>query len=386
MMETWQFASVGGLSLTVAVLVVVTQRWHACWTGDFQDSGVQKHHLGSPPRVGILPVLAGLMLALFWYAGANTPAAGQTYTTLLNIILASLPVLLLGLADDVTKIVPPRVRLLGACCAALLGVVLVKVLVTRVDIPGLDVVMHWAPVGFLVTVLMVAGFTNAMNIVDGLNGLSSGLAVFMLLATAVAAAATGDALVMQLCIVLAVALGGFMLLNFPRGLIFLGDGAAYFIGFALVQVWMLLLARNPEVSVWFVVALAAHPTMETLFSMYRRSFHRGRGGAFTAADRLHLHSLVYRRRTRSMLNRMPWLEAWVPNAAASVLVLLFGAMPMAVALVAPNSVGWCLGVVVAYVFAYLVWFKRLVGFGRLRPVASSADNAADPIAASSPAQ
>jgi len=383
-MESWQLASVGMCSLLVAVLVVMTQRWHARWTGDFEDSGVQKHHLGSPPRIGIVPVLAGLGLALYWAAASGTAAGNQLHTLLLNILLGSLPVLLLGLADDLTKKVPPRVRLAGACIAALLGIALVNVMVVKVDIPLLDIAVQWAPVAVLLTVLLVAGFTNAMNIVDGLNGLSSGLAIFMLLATAMAAFATGDTLVMQLCLVLAVAVGGFVLVNFPRGLIFLGDGAAYFLGFALVQVWMLLVARNPEISVWFVVALAAHPTMETMFSMYRRSFHRGRGGAFTAADRLHLHSLVYRRRTLGMMRRMPWLEAWVPNAAASMMVLIFGALPMAAALVAPTSVGWCIGVVVAYVFAYLVWFKRLVSFGHLRKVAGPA--ACPAVAASTPAQ
>jgi UDP-N-acetylmuramyl pentapeptide phosphotransferase/UDP-N-acetylglucosamine-1-phosphate transferase len=384
-MQTWQLASVGVCSLLVAILVVATQRFHAHWTGDFEDSGVQKHHSGSPPRVGIIPVLAGLLLALYFASETATPEAGQLFTLLLNVLLGSLPVLLLGLADDLTKKVPPRVRLAGACAAALLGIALVNVMVVKVDIPLLDAAVQWAPVAVLVTVLLVAGFTNAMNIVDGLNGLSSGLGIMMLLATAVAAAATGDALVLQLCVVLAVAVGGFMLANFPRGLIFLGDGAAYFLGFALVQVWMLLVARNPEITVWFVVALAAHPTMETVFSMYRRSFHRGRGGAFTAADRLHLHSLVYRRRTLRMLRRMPWMEPWVPNAAASVLVLLFGAMPMAAALLAPTSVLWCIAVCVVYVVAYLVWFKRLVGFGRLRPALPVAPRTQEAVAASSAA-
>ncbi len=365
-MQSWQLFGVGAVSLGVAVLLVATARWHAHWTGDFEDSGVQKHHSGSPPRVGVLPIVLALLAALYFLAQASTPVEASSHQLLLNIIFASLPVALLGLADDLTKKVPPAVRMVGAVAAAVLGMVMLDNLVPRVNIPGLDSLMQWGPVAVMLTVLMVAGFTNAMNIVDGLNGLSSGLAVLMLTATAFVAAALGDTVVLNLCVVLAVAIIGFMLVNFPRGLMFLGDGAAYFIGFALVQVWMLLLARNAEVSTWFVVAVAAHPTMETVFSMYRRRIHRGRGGAFTAADRLHLHSLVYRRRMLGITRRLPWMETWVPNSAASALLMAFGALPMAAASLAPQNTLWCMGVFVVYCLGYLLWFRSLVSFGKLR--------------------
>ena len=380
-METWQFLGVGTISLLVAVLIVLTRHWHARWTSDFAGSGVQKHHAGSPPRVGIVPIIASLIPALYWMAQGNGVVSRQLQELMIGILLASLPVLSLGLAEDLTKKVSPRLRLMGACCSALLAIVLLDVLVVRVDIPLLDDVIRWLPLGVAATVFLVAGFTNAMNIVDGLNGLSGGLGVSMLIATAAAAAAVGDAVIVQLCILLAVTVGGFLLVNFPRGWIFLGDGAAYFLGFSMVQVWLLLVARNSDISVWFVVALAAHPTMETIFTMYRRKLSRGRGGAFTAADRLHLHSLVYRRTLR-VARRWPLPGIWLPNAAASLMVLMFAAAPMAAALLAPESATWCAGVAVAYALAYLVWYRRLVGFGRaqLRPAVRAAARSSEAVA------
>jgi UDP-GlcNAc:undecaprenyl-phosphate/decaprenyl-phosphate GlcNAc-1-phosphate transferase len=329
---------------------------------------VQKHHSGSPPRVGVVPILLAMLLGLYFLAQAASAADAGAYQLLLNIVLASLPVVVLGLADDLTKKVPPKVRLAGAAAAAVLGMALLDNFVPRVNVPGLDSLVQLAPVAVMLTVLMVAGFTNAMNIVDGLNGLSSGLAVLMLSATAFVAAALGDTVVLTVCVVLAAAVVGFMLVNFPRGLMFLGDGAAYLIGFTLAQIWMLLLARNAEVSTWFVVAVAAHPTMETVFSMYRRRIHRGRGGAFTEADRLHLHSLVYRRRMLGITRRLPWMETWVPNSSASALLMAFAALPMAAACLAPNNTLWCMAVFALYCLGYLMWFKSLVGFGKLRPL------------------
>jgi UDP-N-acetylmuramyl pentapeptide phosphotransferase/UDP-N-acetylglucosamine-1-phosphate transferase len=176
----------------------------------------------------------------------------------------------------------------------------------------------------------------------------------------------GDSVVVNLCMVLGVAIVGFMLVNFPRGLMFLGDGAAYFIGFALAQIWMLLLARNTEISTWFVVAVAAHPTMETVFSMYRRRVYGRRGGAFTAADRLHLHSLVYRRRTLALVHRMPWLPRWAPNALAACMVMGIALLPMLAASAAPNSSAWCAGVAAASAFGYVLCFRHLIGFGSIR--------------------
>lgn len=364
-MQAWQLVGMGAASLVAAVAVVATQSWHRRWTGDFEDSGVQKHHAGSPPRIGALPVLLAVVVGLLMLGAGSGSHDQGTYKLLLDIVLASLPVVALGLADDLTKRVPPRVRMVGALAAGVAAMFLLNNYVPRVNIPGLDLLVAFGPVAVVLTLLMVAGFTNAMNIVDGLNGLSSGLAMLMLAATGFAAAHVGDTAILNLCMVLAAAIAGFMLVNFPRGLMFLGDGAAYFIGFALAQIWMLLLARNADLSTWFVVAVAAHPTMETVFSMYRRRLHRSRGGSFTEADRLHLHTLVFRRRLRPLIKAMPWMEPWMPNALASMLVLGFGALPILAACIAPTSSAWCAGVLLAYAMAYVLWFRHLVWFGRV---------------------
>ncbi|MGH8522317.1 MAG: hypothetical protein ACREU9_13060 [Gammaproteobacteria bacterium] len=67
---------------------------------------------------------------------------------------------------------------------------------------------------------------------------------------------------------------GFLLRNYPRGKVFLGDAGAYFIGFMYAQLSIQLVARNAGISPWFVVALAAYPIVETLFSIYRRKIVR----------------------------------------------------------------------------------------------------------------
>jgi len=89
---------------------------------------------------------------------------------------------------------------------------------------------------------------------------------------------------------------GFFVWNFPAGLIFLGDGGAYLLGFLLGELSILLVHRNPGVSPMFPLLLCAYPIFETIFTMYRRKVVRG--VATAAPDGIHLHTLIHRRLIR----------------------------------------------------------------------------------------
>jgi hypothetical protein len=89
---------------------------------------------------------------------------------------------------------------------------------------------------------------------------------------------------------------GFQFWNYPRGHLFLGDGGAYFLGFILGALSILLVARNAQVSAWFPVLLLAYPLLEVAFSIWRRRVRRGEASGMP--DAAHLHHLVYRRVVR----------------------------------------------------------------------------------------
>ena len=89
------------------------------------------------------------------------------------------------------------------------------------------------------------------------------------------------------------ALVGFLFWNYPRGRVFLGDAGAYFLGFMYAELSIQLVARNSGISAWYVIMLAGYPIVDTLFAMYRRGVVRR--VPLMAPDALHLHSLVFRR-------------------------------------------------------------------------------------------
>jgi UDP-N-acetylmuramyl pentapeptide phosphotransferase/UDP-N-acetylglucosamine-1-phosphate transferase len=141
----------------------------------------------------------------------------------------------------------------------------------------------------------VAGVSHATNVIDGLNGLSGVNAILAATGLAVVAWTVGDVFVAASAWILAGSVAGFLLVNYPHGRIFLGDGGAYLVGLLLAELSVLVVFRNSEVSPWFPLVLFAYPIWETIFSMLRR---RARGHSVGRPDRLHLHSLVYHRVVR----------------------------------------------------------------------------------------
>jgi UDP-GlcNAc:undecaprenyl-phosphate GlcNAc-1-phosphate transferase len=107
--------------------------------------------------------------------------------------------------------------------------------VTRTDIAWLDSVLTLPGFALLLTMLVVAGFINSVNIIDGFHGLASGSAIIMLLGLASLAFIVNDLLLLRLCLVTALSTLGFALWNWPFGKIFLGDGGACLFGLWVVE-------------------------------------------------------------------------------------------------------------------------------------------------------
>ena len=282
-----------GISLVATLLVVRSARAHGHFSADHDFSGPQKFHAQAVPRVGGVGIMVGLVAATVFLASTSLPTA--KWAALL--LICGLPAFVAGLVEDVTKRVSPRYRLLAVAGSALMAVWLMDASVTKADVPGLDFLLAIPVVAAALTIFGVAGFANSINIIDGFNGLASMCVIIMLGALCYVAFQSDDLVVATLALAGIGAVLGFFIWNFPAGLIFLGDGGAYFLGFFVAEVSILLLARNPgEVSPLFPLLVCIYPVFETLFSIYRRRFLRAMPP--TMPDGIHLHSLIYRRMIR----------------------------------------------------------------------------------------
>jgi UDP-N-acetylmuramyl pentapeptide phosphotransferase/UDP-N-acetylglucosamine-1-phosphate transferase len=275
----------------------------------------------------------------------------------MKLLLASLPAFFAGLVEDVTKRVSVRVRLFATIASALLASLLLGATLDEFNIWGIDQLMNIGPFALIATAVVVAGGANAINIIDGFNGLACAVVLVMSAALGFVAWQAGDMFVTALAMLGIGATLGFLLVNYPTGKLFLGDGGAYFLGFWVAEIAVLLLVRNPSVSSWQVLAICAYPVIEVLYSIYRRKFVRKSSPG--SADGLHLHTLIYRRAAPKFLrgaSQAPWLR----NA---IVVCLVGPCLAALALLSVLGGGTmvgAIGIVVGQVVLYIVVYKRLV--------------------------
>ena len=278
------------VSVIATLLLVRSARMHAHHSGDHDFSKPQKFHAVAVPRIGGLGIVLGLVAAaavMKWKQGAE---AGD-FAFLLMACAA--PAFVAGFIQDFTEAITPRGRLLATGASALLAFFVLDAGIRYTAIPGLDWIVSFGIGSLLLTMFTVAGIANAINIIDGFNGLASMCVMLMLAAVGYVAFEVGDSLIGVLALAGVGAVLGFFIWNFPSGLIFLGDGGAYFLGFFVAEVSILLLVRNDSVSPLFPLLVCFYPAFETLFSMYRRLLLRQQPAHMP--DGIHLHSLVYRR-------------------------------------------------------------------------------------------
>ena len=257
--------------------------------GHDRAGGVQSLHVTPTSRLGGLVVFVAVAFVLGAAGVRNETALFSS----LPLVLAALPVVAVGVGEDLTRRVRPRYRMLAAIASAALASAFVGGVVPRVDIAFIDSLLAHTWIVLPLTWFMVAGACNAINLIDGANGLAAGTGMFLFGGIALAAGWSGDGPTLSAALVMMGALAGFLFWNYPHGRIFLGDGGAYFIGFMYAELAIQLVARNEGISAWYVIVLAGYPIVDTLFAMYRRGLVRRE--PLMAPDALHLHSLIFRR-------------------------------------------------------------------------------------------
>ncbi len=228
------------------------------------------HRTGMVDRPGALKVqsipvayLGGVAV----FAGISAAVATTTPRLLIPLAIA----LALGLFDDRLDI-RPRLRILGEIVIALTG--------------GALVPAGSGPSGVVITAVLILGLLNAVNLLDGLDGLASGVCCV---------SAIGFALLSEdsrlLALALLGALLGFLIFNRPPARIYLGDAGAYLIGVALALLAATALASSSgaatSISLWAALPLiVAVPILDTLVAIFRRL---GAGNPIFSGDRSHIY-------------------------------------------------------------------------------------------------
>ena len=180
------------------------------------------------------------------------------------------------------------------------------------------------------------------------------VAVIVCLALAHVALQVEDRALAAVLVSTAAATCGFLVWNYPRGMIFSGDGGAYVWGLVIGLASLTLVQRHPVVSPWFPMLLLIYPVWETMFSIYRKL---SRGVSPGVADALHFHQLIYRRIVREVFDDDESRRMLMRNNRTSPYLWAFTLLTVVPAILfwnnTPVLMGFCLLFVVSYVVAYM---------------------------------
>ena len=342
------------VSFFVTIVIIQTQKWHMHFSADSDLSGPQKFHKTAVPRIGGTAILFGICVAIFLRYQSFDHHPQEVI-----LLMCALPVFLIGVVEDFTKKISVRLRLIFTAIGALLASYFLNVQITRLDIPVLDVALSLSFVAILFSVFAITGLANAYNIIDGFNGLSSMVGMITLMALGYVSHLVNDPLITYLSFSMVAAILGFFIWNYPKGLIFLGDGGAYFIGFWIATLSILIVARHKNISPWFAVLISAYPIWETLFTMYRRKFHQGKSPGHP--DGIHFHSLIFRRILNHSVikHESQWFCA---NAKTSPYLWMLSSMAVIPAVKFWDSTPIMMGSFILFAIAYVWLYKRIVCF------------------------
>jgi UDP-N-acetylmuramyl pentapeptide phosphotransferase/UDP-N-acetylglucosamine-1-phosphate transferase len=336
-------------TLTASLVLVVTQRWHGRFSLD-SDFGVQKQHTTPTPRIGGVAIAIGVLVAYGVAPHAQQQILGP-------MVLAGAIAFSAGFLEDITKRVGVTTRLFATMASGVAAWAITGTAMQDTGLWGLDHLLTLLPLAVAFTAFVVSGVANAINIIDGFNGLAAGVVVIVLVAMGLIAGQMGDMALARVAFTLATVALGFAVLNWPWGKIFMGDGGAYLLGFLVAWVAILLPMRHVSINGWATLLACAYPVLEVLFSIRRRIRRHGHHPG--EPDNCHLHHFLHRRVIRKTF---PDASRPLQNGLTGSMVWMLAGLPAAWAVVyCQNTPMLVLGFVLA-AFAYASLYARLTQF------------------------
>lgn len=247
------------------------------------------------PRLGGLAVITGFFLSILYLLIIMTiedkiDLSQEDYIRkLTGFVIGGIIIGIVCFIDDI-KGVPAIGKLIAQICAALV-VIKFGIRIDNLDIPFLNLENAGPAFYVLLTLAWIVGITNAMNLIDGLDGLSTGISLISCISLLIIFSLNGSPLI---SIVLITALGGalcgFLPYNFNPAKTFIGDTGSNFLGYCLSIISILGIAKTyTAIVIVAPIMVLALPIFDTLFSIVRRAIHGKSLKAIIKPDAGHLH-------------------------------------------------------------------------------------------------
>ncbi len=236
----------------------------------------RKVHQHTMPRLGGMAIYLSFLVCMLLYIGTSGPFIG--------LIIGASIIFIVGMLDDIYQL-SPWVKLLGQCVAAVVAIyfgVVVEFLTNPFN--GLLSLGYFS---IPLTFLWIVGVSNAINLIDGLDGLAGGVTAIAALTMGIVALIEGQVPVAVTAFILAAGTAGFLPYNFYPAKTFMGDGGSNFLGFVLACIAIMGTAKSAAlISLFIPIVILGIPIFDTFFAILRRI---NKQAPIFKPDKDHLH-------------------------------------------------------------------------------------------------
>lgn len=245
--------------------------------GAVDSPNERKVHAKIMPRLGGLAIYLGVVASVWWMV--------DDYKEIAAIMLAATIVVITGVIDDRYDL-KPIFKLFGQLLAAVI-VVYFGMQMNFIHLPfGGSDIFDFGMLSIPITILWIVGVTNSINLMDGLDGLASGVTAIATATMLVLAIMMGNVPVIILASALLGSLVAFLFFNFHPAKIFMGDSGSLFLGFMMAVLSLLGFKQAAFASLILPILILGVPLSDTIFAILRRWAN---GRPISAPDKQHLH-------------------------------------------------------------------------------------------------
>ena len=288
------------------------------------NQGSQKIHGNKIKRIGGLSIVFSIIVFLII---EKIIFNNITNPELYFLFLYCFIIFLIGFLEDLIKDIKPVIRLLLLFIFTYIWIIQSNNIITHTNIDFIDNIIEIKILGIILTLICIISSINAANMMDGANGL---LTIFIISVVSVLSFYAFNENKFELLYFLSVIIGslfGFLIFNWPKGVIFLGDGGSYFLGSLLSTLLIFISNHLDNFSMLNALIIMSYPIWELLFTILRRLYFSSK---ITKPDNLHLHTIIHANIKRLNLIKIIGINN---NAFSAIIINLIALLPSIIFLI-----------------------------------------------------
>lgn len=266
------------ITFLVSAILVPIMKKVAVHVNAMDMPNKRKVHKVPMPRLGGVAIFLAFLVGYMLFGGGSV--------RMLSIIIASFVIVLMGIFDDINPI-KARYKLIVQIVAACITTFYGNIVLNDVSLLGFHILFP-TPINYIITVLIIISITNAMNFIDGLDGLASGISCIYFMTISIIAFILNSigGLDVILSLIMLGSTLGFLVHNFPPAKIFMGDSGSQFLGFVIAVISLLGFKGTTITSLIIPLLILAVPIVDVALAILRRMI---KGQGIMKADKEHFH-------------------------------------------------------------------------------------------------